>query len=447
MDGMIYVCVGKNLANGLGTFWHPHFSKTFMSVYHEQPPLLYGIEALFFKLLGNSMYVERIYNLLIAVLHILLIVKLWKLISANDSIYKATSWLPVLFWITIPVCFWAFTNSVEEITMGLFDLVSVLFVLKTLKESKHIYLNLFIAGSALIMASLCKGMQGLFPLAAVFIYWLVFRTISFKKMFLYSGFIILVVAVFYALILLNDTVYESYVMYFNNRLVGTFAHFDSHSGSRFQLLIELVSQLIPAIAIIVISLLCFKRFKLNYKTDVNNRKQIIFFLLVGLSGTLPLLITYEQRGFYLVTTLPYYAIALAMILANGYAEVYAKIQLAKKISAFAIAMVIVLICTFVFTCWDLQNGPKRDKEMLNDIYQTGPIIKEGAIIGIAPEMRTTWSLHAYYSRYFYISLDDVPANSHEYYLVEKGMNQDSILKQYDKIELATLKYDLYKRKK
>lgn len=447
MDGMIYVSVGKNLANGIGTFWHPHFSKTLMSVYHEQPPMLYGIEALFFKLFGNSMYVERFYNLLVALLHILLIVKFWKLISVDDSVARTTSWLPVLLWITIPVCFWAFTNSVEEITMGLFDLVSVLFIVKALRKSKHVFLNLFIAGLALIMASLCKGIQGLFPMAALFIYWMVFRTISFKKMFLYSTFITMVVAIFYALILLNDTIYESYVMYLNNRLVGTFAYFDSHSGSRFHLLIELISQLIPAIAVIVISLLCFKRYKLNYKTDANGRKQIFFFLLIGLSGTLPLLITYEQRGFYLVTTLPYYAVALALIISNGYAEVYAKIQLAKKMSASEIVMTAILLLSITFTGWDLQSGPKRDKEMLNDIYQTGPIIKEGSVIGIAPEMRTTWSLHAYYNRYFYISLDDVPTNSHEYYLLEKGMNQDSILKQYDKMELATLKYDLYKRKK
>ncbi len=48
MDGMLYISVSKNLADGMGTFWEPHFSKTVMTVFREQPPLYFGMLSYFF---------------------------------------------------------------------------------------------------------------------------------------------------------------------------------------------------------------------------------------------------------------------------------------------------------------------------------------------------------------------------------------------------------------
>ena len=46
MDGMLYTCVSKNLANGIGSFWFPVFSKFGfggLTTFHEHPPLIFGI--------------------------------------------------------------------------------------------------------------------------------------------------------------------------------------------------------------------------------------------------------------------------------------------------------------------------------------------------------------------------------------------------------------------
>ena len=34
LDGLVYATVSHNLANGLGSFWHPNFSATFFHDYH-----------------------------------------------------------------------------------------------------------------------------------------------------------------------------------------------------------------------------------------------------------------------------------------------------------------------------------------------------------------------------------------------------------------------------
>ena len=135
MDGVLYTAVSHNLANGIGTFWFPSFSFNnlagIQNSFHEQPPLVFGIQALFFKLLGDSMYVERFYIFLCLLINILLIKKLWELIFKGDEHTKALSWLPVLFWISIPVCFWSFSNNMHENTVSIFILASIIFILRT----------------------------------------------------------------------------------------------------------------------------------------------------------------------------------------------------------------------------------------------------------------------------------------------------------------------------
>src|SRR3954468_4463643 len=67
MDAMLYTSVSHNLSQGIGTFWFPQFSLqnvAGLKSFHEQPPLVFGIQAIFFKIFGDSLYVERFYTFL-----------------------------------------------------------------------------------------------------------------------------------------------------------------------------------------------------------------------------------------------------------------------------------------------------------------------------------------------------------------------------------------------
>ncbi len=85
MDGLLYACVSKNLADGHGTFWFPHFSKAMHTFFDQQPPLGFGIQAVFFKVFGDSIYVERGYSFVMAILNAILISVLWKTVFKNES--------------------------------------------------------------------------------------------------------------------------------------------------------------------------------------------------------------------------------------------------------------------------------------------------------------------------------------------------------------------------
>ena len=83
-----------------------------------------------FKIFGSSMYVERFYTFLTMCISAVLINGLWRNIYKTNKEIMHLGWLPVVLWITIPVCFWSFSNNMLENTMGVFILASALFCYK-----------------------------------------------------------------------------------------------------------------------------------------------------------------------------------------------------------------------------------------------------------------------------------------------------------------------------
>jgi hypothetical protein len=76
LDGLVYSTISINLANGLGSFWNPHFTATLMPDFHEHPPLAFGIQYIFYKLLGESRFIEKLYSLLTVVIVGFIILKI-----------------------------------------------------------------------------------------------------------------------------------------------------------------------------------------------------------------------------------------------------------------------------------------------------------------------------------------------------------------------------------
>jgi len=444
MDGMIYGTVAHNLANGFGTFWHPYFSKTLMTAFHEQPPLFFGIEAIFFRIFGDSIIVERIYGLIIALITISLIQKLWKCLMPHRP-EENLSWLAVLFWLCIPVCFWSFSNNMEEPTMGMFDLAAILYICRSCVENKKKWFRLFIAATMIIAASLCKGFQGLFPLAGVFFFWVVFRNISFRQMVTRSLFLLIVVAIFYGIILLKERVRLSYVLYFHNQLVPAFTHPGETHSDHFTIVEQLFFELIP-VFILTFGIGIFMKIKKSKPaTDLNIRRASIWLFLIGFSGTLPLMLTMKQSGFYTVTAMPYFAAGFAVLLAPFISNLIEQLKIdSANFFTFTRVSWLVLYAAIIFTIVTIIYLPKRDVRMLHDVYCTGQVVPNGSIISISDELYNQWSLYAYYSRYFYISLD-ASTTPHEYFLSEKNPDKPKVPVGYKLLKLPTQRYDLYIR--
>lgn len=442
MDGMLYTCVSKNLANGIGSFWFPVFSKFGfggLTTFHEHPPLVFAIQAGFFKILGNGMYTERIYILITIALTAFLIVAIWKNIN-NDLNEKEIGWLPLILWITIPVCFWSFSNNMQENTMGIFILLSVLFYLKSITSSnKNALIQLFFSGFFIFLATFSKGIPGLFPVALPFIYWLTMKKINAKQFLFQSFILILVPFLIYAILLCFPEAKESLTNYLIKRVlhrIGDNPTVDSHFYILGRILLEL---LVSIFIIFIISVFSKKKFPLQYE----KMKLAFFFIIVGLSGVVPLMLTMVQKGFYFIPSLPFFAIGFSLMITKPVYYWTTKIlnsNYKKSLSFFAI----ILFCgVIIFSSFKL-GKKSRDAEMLIDVAEFGKIIPEFSNVSISEHRWNDWPLQCYLMRYHNISIDPTnPAN--EFRIIDKNAS-DSTVANYQKVELPTLKFDLYKKK-
>jgi len=444
MDGLIYATISKNLANGIGSFWFPVFSENDLTSYHDQLPLFFGIQSVFFRILGNSLYVERIFSILMACLTAFFMVKTWRLVYKNNLEIKHTEWAPVLFWILSPVCFWTYINNTEEVLMSVFATASVFLILKGLKTGQSRIPYFIAAGACIFLCGFCKGFQGLFPLVTVGFYWLFFREFSFKKAVGYSLIILAVPAIITGILLLNETSHQSIIANINVRLTRTFNGSEVATvNSRFYLGYRLLLELIPATILMAVSYLWY-RLKNKKRNPARSAKYAYFFIATGLSGSLPLMVTLEQRGFYLTTSLPFFALGLATLAAPYISTLVNGINPLKKgFKIFRIVAVALLIMVLGYSV--MQTGKiKRDKDELHDVYITGTVIPQRSIISVPRELTEEFALRAYFVRYFNIYWD-WKNHSHEYYFTRKELNK-SVPGYYNKVSLDLKKYELYKRK-
>jgi len=426
MDAMLYTSVSHNLSQGIGTFWFPQFSLNNvggLSAFHEQPPLVFGIQSLFFKIFGDSMYVERFYTLCTLLITCLLLIALWKEINKHSEISKKQGWLPLILWISIPVCFWSYSNNMHENSMGIFTLASVLFSYRSFHKKGNPYGLLLLSALFILLAVLSKGIPGFFPVFLPFLYFLSTRRISFSKMIHYSLILLLTFSFFFrrALHRINE--------------VPTV---DSH----FYILGRLFLELLPQFIIILI-IIWIRKMKKSFNASSESKQESLFFFLVGLSASLPLMLTLVQKGFYLVPALPFFALSSAILIAPNISKFIREIDTnGNKYKISVTLSILLLLGSITFTVSKFGQS-SRHPELIQDVYTIGKTLKKGEVISIPQEMWNEWSLQCYLIRYYNISLD--AGKKQAYYLVSKSMQMDSI-PGYSKMDLKTQEYDLYKRK-
>lgn len=445
MDGMLYISVAKNLADGLGTFWEPHFSKTIMTVFREQPPLYFGLLASFYKIFGTSMYVERLFCFVCFAFTLFYIHKIWRSLFFDDKQSMKNSWLPILFFATIPICFWSYAHHVEETVMALFATMSVYYLSEALFLKEKVIINILIAGICIFLSSLTKGVQGLFPITGVFFFWALSKQISFKKNIIYSILLVGTPFLIYALLILfNNHIYDVYKLYFENRLGKAFnSTVHNTTDNRFEIVIRLFTELIPMFILMLIIYL-FQRKNISEENEQkNNRIKIYWLLLIGFSGSLPLISTLEQRGFYLLTSLPLFALAGAIAVSGRMKQLIEKINSSGNFLKYSRWITISIFLFSVLFTISKVGETKRDKELLSDIYSFGKFIPRGEIVSIPLEMWNDWNLQTYSVRYNYISLDGISGSKHKYLLIRKNLPKSLVPDSYEPYPIKTEYLDLY----
>ena len=430
-DGVFYAAIANNLANGIGTFWEMQYTTTLHASFHEQPPLALFLQSLFFRLLGDSIYVERLYCFVCALLMIWLMIRTWIEVVGKENNY---AWWPVLLWVIIPLNLWTYQNNLIELTLGVLDLAAIFFILKGCRQNSWTWLLL--GGLFTFLAFFSKGLQGLFPIVAPFIYWIAYRSQNFTKSWLQTMIVTAVPVVLIGMLYMYPPAHQFFDAYIERRLGGTFNHLQDTTKSHFYLLFKLGLELLAPIGLSFIFWSISRKQILNTRPEI---KAVLFFTGIGLTASLPLMVTLEQRPFYLTTSFPYFVLAIGLLALPYVHAILVKLK-DNKFTVLNYTLTGLIIVAVAFVALSAKN-PKREHALISDLSYIRKEIPKRSIISIPTEMDTRWSLHAYFMRYANISLD--ARHKHPYLLMplEGPTPIDSCYKQ---IQIPLQKFALYK---
>src|SRR5207247_6982650 len=101
LDGVTYASIARNLAQGRGRFWAPHYTDTIYPAFHEHPPLAFWLQSLWFQAFGDHWFVERAYSATAAALIALFIIVTWRAVQAVPDASNQY-WLLVAFRMGVP---------------------------------------------------------------------------------------------------------------------------------------------------------------------------------------------------------------------------------------------------------------------------------------------------------------------------------------------------------
>lgn len=435
LDGLMYASVAKNLALGQGDLWNLHYTDTFYNQFNEHPPLVYGLQSIFFRLFGDHLWVERLYSLGTYFVSSYFLFRIWLFVGQH----KKTFWLPMLFLALVPLMTWSTANNMLENTMGIFTISSVYFYLRSTRSlsisAKYYYLIL--SSLMVLFAFLSKGFTGLYVLVFPLTYWLFDKKRNIMKGLLDSVFLTL----FSALLLMtlfyfNNDAFDAILRYYERQVVGSLENVVTVK-SRFYIVSKLLTELLIPIGLLLVLYFWTRKKEIQFFSNENKGVSVSFFAL-GLCGVLPVVISLKQSGFYIVTTFPFFALALSLIVIGAVERLqdtlFLKgIKLVKGLSYGLITVCIVLFFVSV-------NRVGRDKEKLSMITAFDKKIIDGQVVFIPDYMWSDWNIHAYFSRLKNVSLSTETPSTGALYL-SKDLKGDDF-----ELTLQSDSYYLYKTK-
>ena len=446
MDGTQYACVSKNLAEGRGSFWFPFLSPFWCQNgsfhFFEHPPLFYFLESLFFRIPGISIYAEKVFCLVLCICNAFSIHAIWKLIQKQHSELIAFSWLPILLWIITPVCFWCFQNNMVEIVVSLFTLLSTYCTLRFLLQTeKKGYALLVFAGAFLYCAFLTKGLIGLFPLGICLIFSFSHKSITIKQALIYTIIVLSAfLTIFFVICFLNPSAKYSLTFYLKERLLSRIDQTPT-TNNRFELLFDLVSQLLP---IFMLSFTVYIIQKVGKQLPQKKETEgwFWFFLILGCSGSLPIMLTMVQKGFYFMPSLAFFAIAFSVLILrffkNYTLNVTTPFYRKMVYGSLIFAMVSIIFCIV------MTGRYSRDKTVLTEVHELGHLFKNEQVINADMGVYTMWNYQLYLQRYYGIYID--PTKTYRKYILIKSEKDTYRLSRYKLLKELDTGFKLYVRK-
>jgi 4-amino-4-deoxy-L-arabinose transferase-like glycosyltransferase len=435
LDGLIYAAISRNMAIGIGDFWTPYYTAN-APLFYEHPPLAFWLESLFYRVMGDTIYVERIYSFITFLLTGYILVLIWKEVAGTDKLMQG--WVPLFFWVSVPTLTWACPNNMLENTMMIFTSLSAYFYIKSKKSYYLPYI--FLSGVSIFLGFLTKGPFALFPLSLPFWIWVFREERKISKTIGDTFLLILFMCLPLILIMkLDSRGAESLKIYFEQQVINSISgQREITVNTRFAILFDLLNDLIPSILAGLILFFIAKRKGIGFV--MQNRSWIFILFFLGLSAVLPIMVSMKQRSFYIIPSFVFFSLSFALAILPFIEALLNRITknaivIIKRVSIALAAISLVLSLTRI-------GKIGRDEDEIRGVYEVIKTVPWGTTMGISEDTNTRWAMHAQFARYGNITLDAFTSGQ-QFLLRDKG--QDFFLKGYKKIETQAKIYDLYKK--
>lgn len=397
LDGLIYASIARDMAQGVSSFWAPTYAN---NSFWSHPPLMFGLESLFFSIFGPFYHTEKVYSFFIWILTVVLIPVCWRSIS-NDKRFQSFYWLPLLMWGFMPSILWSYPNNILDSTMAVFDLCAVIFLLRNLQ--KGITPGGIITASFFVfLATFTKGPSGLFPVALPLLYHIVYRQSTFGKAVLQCIAICSFVIAYYC-ILYQFPQSKLYISnYLDIQLVQSLSGNADATESvlgRLVVLEMLLTEMLLVVGVMALAYILSKIFKARKESISGSGAHILLFLLIGLSASLPLMVSLKIRSFYLVPSLPYFAIAGAIWAYAYLIPLTERFTMPRKAVMILNGLFVVTVAVAGFLLYGKFNTIGRDHYTLDEVKAIVKYVPPGGKTGIHSSLEGEYSLLAYLQRY------------------------------------------------
>jgi hypothetical protein len=322
--------------------------------------------------------------------------------------------------------------------MGIFTLFGVIFSVKyIISESKYKYIYLLLASISVVLGLLSKGFPALFPIAIIPIYWIVYKKPKIINVILSSLTVVFFIAGIVYLLLLNTDIYNNLSAYFNSQVVESIAG-ERNAGSRLFIVFRLFRELLPMVLISTFIILVAVIIKTKFTIENENKKIILFSLLVGLSASLPVVISPKQMGFYILPSYPFFAIAFATTTAS-----ILQIWINKITKTFILKISsVILFLLLGFSIFFNIGKYSRDKNIIEDIKNMSKIVPSESFVATEQYFYNKWSFVSYLYRYNLNSIDKTAEKS-TFLIARKNTKIDE--NKYIKVNKNFNEIDLYKK--
>lgn len=405
MDGTIYAAISRNLADGLGSAWAPHFSEGLFPVFREHPPLVFWLQSLFFRALGDSYLTERVYDLVVMLTTAALMVALWRrlLAACRLDTLAAYWWLPLLLWVVVPKWSWTYRNNMLESTLTVFCLAAVLLVFAGLRsaDTRGVIFRTGAAAVATLLAFLAKGPVALFVLAAPLLMGPAVARREWRKTALVTAVLVVGFAGLLELVLAWPAAREMLAAYWQKQVVGR----SGISGNDAGMLIELAKKL-AAMSLVLLGLRAWTGRGQPRGWLKPVVAPALSMLALGLAASLPLLLGDLDSAHYLVPALPFFAIGCGLVGASmldcGGERVRRMLQArpGKAFMAVSAAIALAVLALSLSRVGEV----RKNEEYHAFLTQVAEAAGAGRTLAVDTALYDDWYLHAIAQRHYRISL-------------------------------------------